>query len=119
MVASFLYPRTISVRRQNVVPSGVFGTAGYGGASPVTEAVILQNVSAGIQLDRLGRENPDRLPATTKLGYYRVLIPAAFAALGTINKNDIVVDDLGVRYIVEEPYWTPLGYQMLVQIVVS
>jgi hypothetical protein len=109
---SFLYPRTISVRRQKIPAQGSVGVQPYGGDQPANEAVILTGIAAGVQKDRIGSASPSNLPSSSKLPYYIILIPAASAPLGTINKNDIVVDDLGVRYQVHDPYWTPLGYQL-------
>lgn len=119
MVSSFLYPRTIAIKRPATPPKAVFGTVVYQGIQPATETTVLQGISASIQFDRIGRSNPDDMPATSKLGYYRIMIPGPSAALGSILKNDIVVDDLGIRYQIEEPVWTSLGHELIGQIVVS
>ena len=38
---------------------------------------------------------------------------ASALSLGTINKNDIVVDDIGQRYQVYQNTWTNFGYRLL------
>lgn len=110
-MGSFLYPRTIKVTRQNV-PTASGGAVGYGGDQPANEIVIMTGIVAAVQSDRIGKSDPSNLPASSLLPQYKILIPSASAALGTINKNDIVTDDLGIRYQVSDPYWTPLGYQL-------
>jgi hypothetical protein len=102
----------IRVTRQSV-PTQSGGAVGYGGDQPVNESVVLSGVPAGVQSDRVGHNQASNLPATSSLPYYKILIPAPSAPLGTINKNDIVTDDLGTRYQVLDPYWTPLGYQLV------
>ncbi len=110
-LATFLYPRTITVTRPPV-PSQTGGAVRYGGDQPVDDLVILSGIAAAVQSDRIGKTTPSNLPASSGLPYYKILIPASEAALGTINKNDFVTDDQGVRYQVYDPYWTPLGYQL-------
>jgi hypothetical protein len=109
--SSFLYPRTITVTRPPVTTQAG-GAIGYGGDQPVTDTIILSGISAAVQSDRIGRVTPSNLPASSGLPLYKILIPATEAPLGTINKNDIITDDLGVRYQVHDPYWTPLGFQL-------
>jgi hypothetical protein len=108
---SFLYPRTISIRRQSVPAS--FGTQAFGGDQPVNETVIATNVPAAIQYDRIARVTPSNLPSSSGLPYMRILIPASALPLGTINKDDIVVDDAGQRYLVYAPTWTSFGYWLI------
>jgi hypothetical protein len=110
---SFLYPRTISIRRQNVPAASSVGAQAFGGDQPASETVIASNVPASIQYDRVGRVTPSNLPATTGLPYMRILIPASALSLGAINKNDFVVDDIGQRYQVYQNTWTNFGYRLL------
>lgn len=116
-MTSFLYPRTIRISRQNT-PSAV-GAVGYSGDDPANETTILSGIAAGVQSDRLGNATPSDLPSASKLSYYKILIPSSGAALGTINKNDIVTDDVGQRYQVVDNYHTTFGYQMRVMVLSS
>jgi hypothetical protein len=110
---SFLYPRTISIRRQNVPAAASVGAQAFGGDQPVNETLIAASIPAAIQYDRVGRATPSNLPATTGLPYMRILIPASALSLGTINKNDIVIDELGQRYQVYQNTCTNFGYRLL------
>ncbi len=108
---TFLYPRTITITRPPV-PSQGGGAFRFGGDQPAEYLVILSGIAAAVQSDRIGRITPSNLPASSGLPYYKILIPASEAALGTIQKNDFANDDLGIHYQVYDPYWTPLGYQL-------
>jgi hypothetical protein len=110
---SFLYPRTVSIRRQNVPTASSVGAQSFGGDQPANETVIANNLPAGIQYDRIGRVTPSNLPSSSGLPYMRILIPAAAAPLGTINKDDVVVDDQGQRYLVYANTWTAFGYWLI------
>ncbi len=111
---SFLYPRTINVTRP-AAQSGV-GAIGYGALQASTETPVATGLPANIQLDRLGKRLDAHLPADTAgRSMWRVFIPLASAANGLIHANDVVIDDLGRRYQVSEPYWNSLGYNLLVE----
>ena len=112
-MSGFLYPRTIKITRPNSPSS--FGAAGFEGDDPANESIVIASTKAGIQLDRVGETASSNLPTSSRMGRWRILIPAKKAKLGTINKNDIVTDDLGIRYQVFDNYWTPLGYQLMVE----
>lgn len=116
---SFLYPRTISVRRQKIAPSASFGTEAFGGVGPANESIIYSGIPASIQDDRLGRFTPSNLPSSSGLPILRILIPPGAVPLslstndqGAIRKNDIIVDDTGLRYQVHTPAWTSLGWNL-------
>jgi hypothetical protein len=109
---SFLYPRIVSIRRQNTPAAASVGSQSFGGESPANETVIATNVPASIQYDRVGRVTPSNLPASSGLPYIKILIPQTALPLGTINKNDIVVDDIGQRYQVMSNIFTNFGYQL-------
>ncbi|MBV8697380.1 MAG: hypothetical protein JO052_05930, partial [Bradyrhizobium sp.] len=42
-----------------------------------------------------------------------IFVPASAVTEGEIAENDIAVDDLGKRYQIAAAEWTPLGYQLL------
>jgi len=110
---SILYPRTISIRRESTItPPAQQGQIGYGGAAPVSESIIASGLSASIQYERVGRENPSRLPTDTRRSTWLILIPLSDADFGLITENDIVLDDLGKRYQVYAADFQPLGYNL-------
>lgn len=108
----FLYPRTIAIHR----PAGQAGVGalGYGGQVVAQEAVIATDVAASIQLEREGQRNSTGLPGDGKQASHSVFIRRAALALGTVRSRDIVIDDLGKRYQVLDPYWDSLGHRLAV-----
>ncbi|HEX7854448.1 MAG TPA: hypothetical protein VF503_12205 [Sphingobium sp.] len=110
---SFLYPRTIAVRRP-AAQAGI-GAVGYGGHIAAEETPVANGVRASIQARREGTNNPVGLPGDGKTPTHYVYIPLRAAARGLINDLDIVVDDLGQRYQVLVNYWDSLGYRLSVQ----
>lgn len=106
---SFLYPRTVSVRRPN--PQTGTGAIGYGGETAANETQLLAGLPASIQ-HRSGKgKQGGSLPADapSRADWY-IFIRAP--NLGDITENDIVVDDLGKRYQVIAGYWNSLGYRV-------
>lgn len=124
MVANTLYPRTISIRRPNVSKNGAtpsapaVGDVGYFGDDPVDETVILSNLPANISYKGRGYSLSAGLPTDTKGSRWVVTIPAANAPLGSIRPNDVVVDDIGLRYRIDGPDYQILGYELQVELLV-
>lgn len=108
---SFLYPRTVTVRRPN--PQTGTGAIGYGGETAANETALLfgQAFPASIQ-HRSGKgKQGGSLPADapSRADWY-IFIRAPNN--GDITENDIIVDDLGKRYQVIAAYWNSLGYRV-------
>jgi hypothetical protein len=112
---SFLYPRKIAVTRPNSdVAPGYQPT--YSGVEPSEEAPIASDLPASIQLKKERGKQDTGLPADAAAkSFWTVLIPAGAAANGLITTNDIITDELSVRYQVLAPYWNSLGYALLVE----
>jgi len=119
----FMYPRTIDVHRPKTqaIASGpnVATLKTYTGtttdtSTPTGEDIIFTGLPAGIQfVSPLSRGAGSTLPSDTHApGVYTIFIPLASAALGTIFNRDVIVDDLGNRYQVEDAYFTPLGFKL-------
>ena len=106
---SFLYPRVISISRPNIDPG--IGDQGYGAIrGPVDETIVLSGLNASLQRDRQGQRNPVGLP--TDAAYkpiWHVYIPGSQATRDSVIANDVVTDDLGIRYQCFMPYWDSLG----------
>lgn len=110
-MTSFLYPRTISVRRPN--SSSVVGVQSYSGVTETNETVIATGLRANFKQAR-ARGAPDAgVPADApdRIVYW-ISIPKVDAALGTIETRDIIVDDLGTRYVVSGNGWGSFGYRL-------
>lgn len=106
---SFLYPRTISVKRPKQV-----GTVGivddYVTQVPTDETVIAAAVPASIQAKAAGYRNPAGLPSDSRaLTTWRVLTPRGALADGLVLNRDVIADDLGRRFQVVAAYTAPLG----------
>jgi len=111
---SFLYPRTVAITRPNSDLAPGYAST-YSGVEPSQETAVANGLPASIQLKKeRGKPDPS-LPADAMKTYWTVLIPLYAAPLGLIQDNDIVTDDLGVRYQVTAPYWNSLGYALLVE----
>lgn len=111
---SFIYPRRITIKRP-AVQTGI-GAVGYAGELQSTETVVATGLPASIQLKKEGGAPSSNLPGdVSKRPFYLVMIPASAAALGTINRQDIVTDDLGNRYQVQSNYWNSLGYALFTE----
>jgi hypothetical protein len=113
---SFLYPRTVTIRRPNPPATAAIGALAYQGVTAANETVILTGLPASIQ-HASGKGQHGYLPsdASHKADWY-VYIPAAAAPLGAIAERDIVVDDLGKRYQVAAAYWNSLGHRLFVEL---
>lgn len=110
---SFLYPRTIKITRQ--APVTAVGAVQYSAVQAFQETSVAVGLPASIQLDRTGRKPDANLPADiVGRTLWRILIPLGAAAQGLIQANDVITDDLNVRYQVVGPYWNSLGYNLLV-----
>lgn len=114
---SFLYPRTITIKRPGAQPASV----GFQGQSPSsqraleTDVVASPGIPAGIQFKKRQGSNPPGLPADTDVSEWEILIPRVSLARGSVQDNDVVIDDLGERYQVFANYWNSLGYALRCQ----
>jgi hypothetical protein len=103
-MVSFLYPRLISISRQNRDVSP--GAQPYGGVTQSNETVIASGISAHIQVDRQGTAPVAKLPADAAgESIWKVIFKGA---LGLTRTGDIITDDLGNRFQVIAADWGPL-----------
>lgn len=109
---SFIYPRKVAFRRPGA-QHGI-GAVGYGGQTPDAEDEIVCSIPASIQARREGTNNPVGLPGDAKTPTWYVFIPKRALALGAVENRDVMIDDLGHRYQVIQPYWDSLGYRLTV-----
>jgi hypothetical protein len=108
---SFLYPRTIQVRRP-AAQAGVGFQTTYSGLARDQETVVASGVKASIQARREGQHGAVGLPADATKPTWYVFIPKRALANGAVRDRDIIEDDLGLRYQVIAPYWDSLGYRL-------
>jgi hypothetical protein len=112
---SFLYPRTIAIHRPTTTTA--VGAQGYSGETAAVESAVAANLPASIQ-EAPSRGLPEGgLPADTPItSAYKIFIPKKAASLGLIKNRDVVIDDLGIRYVVVAAYWDSLGYRLFAQL---
>ena len=109
---SWIYNRVISVSRQPVSTGG--GVQPYSGMNPSAEQPILTDIKASIQLARERGKPEADVPADREgKSLWKVFFRGV--ALGAVKTNDIITDDLGVRYQVVLPWWDSFGYNLLAE----
>lgn len=117
---SFIYPRTIELRRSKNISqqSPAIGGVGYSGreegtgyADQENEIVIQSGIQCTIQAKGTGSSGAQILPGNiSKTPQWVILTPPMDK--GIFRDNDIIVDDEGYRYGVALNYWTPMGYNL-------
>ncbi len=103
---SFIYPRTVTITRPT--PDTGIGVRPFSAEQANQETLILANVAASIQYDSTTRKLTAGLPADIYTGSRWMMFICA--PLGTMQDNDIITDDLGIRYQVHASYWDSFGY---------
>jgi hypothetical protein len=124
---SFLYPRTVEVRRlrRDVTPAILANfepDAGYSGAEqntvatdPNSEVTLYKGVCCQISATQSGRTKDGILPTdATSKPQYLIVIPSSNLPQYSVRDRDIVIDDEGYRHIVTSNNWTSLGYNLFV-----
>ena len=121
-----IYPRTVAIRRPRggAAPDSStgpqVGDIGYSGQDwsaapndPEGEDEILSGVPASIQFQSPVSRNGDGVPTDAHApNVWSIFVPKDAIALGGIKARDVIIDDLGTRYQVIAPYWSPLGYKV-------
>jgi hypothetical protein len=122
---SFLYPRTIQIRRlrTEAFVDGVdqVGGLGYSGATQDTdesdvdgEQILFKNVCCQIAAHQSGRTKDGLLPTdATMKPLWLIIVPSSSCVpKAAIRDRDILVDDEQYRYIVAQAWWTPLSWNL-------
>lgn len=115
---NILYPHVVSLRRNNEQP--VAGQSPYDGLQSSNETVIQSGMAANIQIDRTGRPPDAKLPGDP-IGAptCKVFMPGAWLGgptYGVIKINDVLVDQMGLRYQVIVTEYQPIGLQIRAQV---
>lgn len=106
-----MFDRTVSVYRANAT-AGV-GAQGYSATRTAGETLVLSGLPAEVQFKRrAGAPNPGVPSDTPSIPGWSIFIQNAYAPLGSIQERDVIVDDLGKRYLVSGAYWNVLGYNV-------
>jgi hypothetical protein len=114
---SFLYPRTISITRMNQIATvGVVDD--YAGESEQGETTIYSGLPANIAQNRQRTAMEAGVPqdATSRTGWAINIPLASSPPAGSIVERDIVVDDIGKRYIINGAGYTSLGWRLVTEL---
>jgi hypothetical protein len=109
--------RKVALLRQTA-PVNPTGAQPYGGVCITEETAALGTVTAGVvtygwpaSILLLGRaDNQSVLPMAVKNAGFQILLPASVPVV--IHASDVLLDDLGRRYIIEGAELTDAGWRM-------
>lgn len=99
--------RTVSLSR--VSPQAGVGAGDYSGMTAQNEVAYVSGVPCSILQGQKGEKNEANLPGDVRLPWWAILMPAS---VGRVLYGDLIVDDLGLRYIVSSAELTGLGYRV-------
>jgi hypothetical protein len=88
--------------------SGI-GQQGYGGTTTQNQKLFVSGVPCSILQGTKGEKSETNLPGDTRSPWWSILMPAS---VGRIAQDDIIINDLGQRYIVSSNEFTDLGYRL-------
>ena len=120
---SFLYPRTISLRRpransSDVTGAPVVGAVGYQGVEQSTttgnanaEDVLQTGIPCSISVQGIGKVKGLDITPSDSPGpvQYVIVTQAGSLADGAVRDRDIIVDDYGYRHQVVAFQWSSIG----------
>ena len=100
--------RTVSVLRVGM-DSGV-GLGGYGGDTPATELPLMTGWPASVLQGTKGEANPAQLPGDVRTPWWAILMPAWPGIV--LRTSDIILDELGRKYVISSAELTDMGWRM-------
>ena len=86
------------------------GQIGYGGDTPQTEALLMQNWPASVLQGTKGEQNDAKLPGDVRTPWWAILMPDYNGIL--LRTSDILKDELGRRYIISSAELTDMGWRL-------
>jgi hypothetical protein len=103
---SFLYPRTITITRVEIVKTIADGLHEQ-------EVVVAAGLDASIQMKRARPVGPPIKMGPTQSADAQPEWIILFAGPSTlVRKSDKITDELGATYQVEAPYWNSMGWNV-------
>jgi hypothetical protein len=110
-MTALVYNRTIAVHRPvTVAATGGVTLGDYSGVQDSTETVLFTGVKTSIQPRSSVRQHMNALPADARAPYvFSFFFKKRVLFVGDVKNRDILVDDQGERYQVEEVEWTLIG----------
>jgi hypothetical protein len=98
--------RTISIAR--VPPQTAAGAQSYSGMTAQSEVPVVTGVPCSILQGTKGEKSETQLPGDTRSPWWAILLPNR----GLVMLGDLIIDDLGQRYVVSGPEQTALGWRL-------
>jgi hypothetical protein len=92
------------------------GLGGYGGTTDTNMLTFVKGRPCSILQGTKGEKSEAALPGDTRSPWVIILLPAAG---GTIRPDDVMIDDLGRRYVVSSPELTDLGWRITAQMAIA
>lgn len=85
------------------------GSQPYNGMTSLNQIAYATAVPCSILQGTKGEKNETSLAADTRLPWWTVLMPAS---VGDVRYGDLIIDDLGRRYLVSSAELSDLGYRI-------
>ena len=98
--------RVITVWRPQI-QTGVDGE--YGGTTDANQTAVMTDWPCSILQGTKGEKNESNLPGDVRAAWWSILLPYAGVQ---ILPNDIITDDLGIRYVLSSVEISDLGYRL-------
>ena len=109
MIATFLWPYTVSINRLQQAFSSIEGAT-------QSLTVIYASLPASISVKRdKGFNKPPGFPTAsetpTPMPMYDIVI-GQFLPMGSLQNGDLLTDQTGMQYRVDAALWLPMGYNL-------
>jgi hypothetical protein len=99
--------RIISISRPQ--PQSGSGAQAYSGMTATNEIAYATNAPCSILQGTKGEKDDANLPSDVRSPWWTLLFPAA---VGSVMLGDLIIDDLGQRYVASSVELTSLGYRL-------
>jgi hypothetical protein len=100
--------RVVTVFRPQV--QGGVGAVEYSGTTTANQTAIMTGWPCSILQGTKGEKNETALPGDTRSPWWTILLPKADTI--QILPNDIITDDLGLRYVISSTELSDLGWRL-------
>lgn len=92
------------------------GVQTYGGVTTANQQALVGGVPCSILQGTKGEKSESALPGDTRASWWTILLPTS---LPRVIPDDIIIDDLGQRYIVSSPEQTGLGWRVTAMMAIA
>ena len=106
--------RTASIFRPQVQSGS--GIQPYGGNTASTQTALMTGWPCSILQGTKGEKSETGLPGDTRSSWWSILLPYAGVQ---IKPDDVITDDIGLRYVISSPELTDLGWRITAMMAVA